>query len=157
MLKCGDTAPDFELPDSDGNAVRLRDLLAEGPLVVYFYPHDFTPICSAQACAFGDRSAELGAAGVRVVGVSCQSGRSHGRFARRLNLSFALLCDERRRVARAYGAVSLGGLLPRRVSYLIDADRKVVDAVRADLRVGDHAAFIDRVIAWAGDRARVSR
>ena len=154
MLQPGDSAPDFELSDPDGRAHALSALLAKGPVVVYFYPVDFSPICTAQACFCRDHRAELEQAGLQVVGVSGQSPRSHARFRKTFGLDFTLLTDPGRRVARAYGAVSCLGLYPRRVSYLIDESGAIIDAVLADWRAGPHTQFIQRAIAWARQRQR---
>jgi peroxiredoxin Q/BCP len=147
MLKPGDSAPRFELTDQAGHTVRLADLLAQGPVVVYFYPADFTPICTSQACMFRDRSDELAAAGVRVVGISSGSSRRHGRFAAKHHLPFTLLADPGRRVARRYGATAVFGLVPRRVSYYIGPDGRVIAAARADLSVAGHSDLVDRILA----------
>ncbi len=149
MLEIKTQAPPFALPDQHGRVIRLDELLACGPLVLYFYPRDFTPVCTAQACTFRDRSGELGTAGVQVVGVSAQGRATHERFTTRHHLGFPLLSDPDRSVARAYRATALGSLIPRRVSYLIDATGVIVDRVRADLRIGPHERFIERALRWS--------
>ncbi|MEL6330752.1 MAG: peroxiredoxin [Planctomycetota bacterium] len=146
MLQPGDTAPPFTLTDQNNEEHSLESLLRRGPLVLYFYPADFTPGCTAQACAMRDRRADLEAAGATVVGVSAQSGSTHDKFESRFKLGFTLLSDPGRAVAKQYGAVGLGGVLPLRVTYLLDPDGTVADAVRADLAIGKHAAFADRVL-----------
>ncbi len=147
MLNLGDRAPDFELPNQNGELVALRDLLAKGPAVVYFYPADFTPGCTHQACSFRDRHGALQAAGLSLVGISPQSVVSKREFAARHELPFDLLADEDRRVVRAYGASGPFGLGVRRVSYLLAPDGTVADREVADLRIGRHEAFADRVLA----------
>ena len=91
MLKVGDTAPDFELKDQDGQVHTLDTLLADGDGIVYFYPADFTPVCTAQACAFRDNFDGVAALGANIVGVSPQSESSHKKFADQFQLPFPLL------------------------------------------------------------------
>jgi thioredoxin-dependent peroxiredoxin len=102
-LSEGDTAPDFELQDGDGRTWSLRDLKGS-KVVLYFYPADDTPGCTAQACDFRDSMQPLKTAGYTVLGVSPQDADSHGRFAQKYLLNFPLLVDEDHRVAEAYGA-----------------------------------------------------
>ncbi len=95
MLKVGAGAPDFELPDQHGTRLTLDALLAGGDLVLYFYPIDFSPVCSAEACAFRDRYDGIRETGMQVVGVSPQDVATHARFAERFSLPFPLLSDPR--------------------------------------------------------------
>lgn len=119
-LKPGDQAPDFTLPDADGQPVRLADLLARGPVVVYFYPRDETSICTAEACSFRDRYEVFREAGAQVVGISRDSVASHRRFADHHGLPFVLLADEDARVHQAWGIGRLGGLVDGRKTFVID-------------------------------------
>jgi len=146
MLVEGDRAPHFDLPDQEGRRVTLTGLLREGPLVLYFYPADFTPVCTRQACLLRDHHAPLRSAGAQVVGISPQAPESHRRFRQRHELPFPLLADPGREAIRAYGALGLLGLLVRRVTYFILPDGIIHDRVLADFRVGRHAAFVTRVI-----------
>ncbi len=102
-LNEGDAAPDFELRDGDGKTWSLRDLKGSR-VILYFYPADDTPGCTAQACDFRDSMQPLTAAGYTVLGISPQDADSHGRFAERYSLNFPLLVDEDHKVAEAYGA-----------------------------------------------------
>lgn len=146
MLNPGDTAPDFTLPDAEGNEVSLASLLEAGPVVLYFYPADFTPGCTAQACMVRDLHSELTAAGLRIAGVSPQKPASHAKFAEKFGLPFTLLCDTTKSVAKQYGAVWPLGIAFRRVTYLVDTDRRITDVVTADLAIGKHKAFVQRAI-----------
>jgi peroxiredoxin Q/BCP len=119
-VRVGDRAPDFTLPDASGAPVRLADLLGERALVLYFYPKDDTPGCTAEACGFRDATEAFARAGARVVGVSGDSVASHARFAARHGLPFPLLSDEGGVVRRRYGVPKTLGLLPGRVTYVID-------------------------------------
>lgn len=147
MLKPGQIAPEFSLSDAQGVSRSLTVLLRDGPMLLYFYPADFTPMCTKQACAFRDRAQELREAGVQLVGISSASARRHEQFAGRFHLSFMLLADPHRRVARQYEATALAGLMPRRISYFIGSDQRIIDAHEANLSVASHGRFIDRIIS----------
>ena len=149
MLKVGDLAPDFTLPDQDGREVSLHGLLAKGPVLLYFYPADFTPVCTREACAFGALEPELGRAGVTLVGVSPQDSASHARFRERYQLSFPLLADPERRVIRAYGCDGFLGLTVSRVTYLIGTDGRIHEATKAALRVAPHLDLAKRALKGA--------
>ena len=146
MLKRGDQAPDFTLPDQDGKPVHLKELLARGPVVLYFYPADFTPVCTKEACAFGALQPELDQAGVTLVGVSPQDSASHTRFRERYRLSFPLLADPEKQVIRSYGCDGLLGIGVSRVTYLIGGDGRIQEATRAGFRVGPHLALAQRAV-----------
>src|ERR1700683_1974929 len=103
MLAAGNRAPDFTTHNQNDESVSLADLLKNGPLILYFYPADFTPGCTREACSLRDRHSELQAAGVTVVGVSPQSPESHAAFAAKYTLPFTLLCDPDKVLIRAYG------------------------------------------------------
>ncbi|HWN06754.1 MAG TPA: peroxiredoxin [Steroidobacteraceae bacterium] len=153
MLKAGTEAPDFTLPDQDGQSNSLASLVDDGPLILYFYPADFTPGCTREACDLRDLHARIVASGLRVVGISPQSPESHGRFREEHALPFTLLSDEDKAVIRAYGVDGPLGIGVRRATFLIDARRRIADAVLADLRIGKHQAFVERAIAAKGGRS----
>ncbi len=119
-VKVGDPAPEFALKAQDGQVVRLGDLLARGPAVVYFYPKDRTPGCTAEAGAFRDNYAKFGELGAEVVGISSDSVESHEEFAGDCNLPFKILSDSGGAVRKSYGVQSSMGFLPGRVTYVID-------------------------------------
>jgi thioredoxin-dependent peroxiredoxin len=146
MLKPGTKAPDFSLPDQDGRQRRLPDLLEGRPLILYFYPADFTPGCTREACDFRDLHARILGSGLRVVGVSPQSPESHRRFREKYALPFTLLSDEKKTATEAYDVDGPLGIGVRRATYLIDADGRIVDAILADLRIGRHQEFVERAI-----------
>jgi len=150
MLNIGDPAPDFTLHDQDGQAVALNDRLKQGPVVLYFYPMDFTPTCTAQACMVRDVHDDLRDAGVQVLGVNTVGQSTHGKFAKRFDLPFTLLSDPGRKVARQYDATALFGMMTQRVSYLIDQQGKIADREKANFSVGPHKRFIERVLAACG-------
>src|SRR5579862_2154542 len=102
-LQVGDKAPDFTLASQSGAQVRLYDRLESGVVVLYFYPKDETPGCTAESCAFRDAYDDFTAAGAEVVGVSRDDGASHGRFAAHHRLPFVLLADPSGGVHELYG------------------------------------------------------
>ncbi len=120
MTAVGDRAPDFDLPAADGSRLRLADLLDRGPLVLYFYPADNTPGCTAEACSFRDAYAAFTDAGAQVLGVSSDSAASHAGFAQKHRLPFPLASDPGGAARKAYGVPRALGLLPGRVTYVID-------------------------------------
>jgi len=149
MLKPGTKAPEFTLPDDKGQSVSLKQLLDEGPLILYFYPADFTPGCTREACSIRDIHGDIVGAGLRVVGVSPQDGESHRRFRDEYELPFTLLSDEDKVVVRAYDVDGPFGVGVRRVTYLIGADAEIRDALQADILVNRHTAFIENAIRLA--------
>lgn len=153
MLKAGDEAPDFRLPDQDGKTRRLVTLLAGRALILYFYPADFTPGCTQEACDLRDLHARILASGLQVVGVSPQSPESHRRFREKYALPFLLLSDEDKTAIQAYGVDGPLGIGVRRATFLVDGHRRIVDSVLADLRIGRHQAFVERAVAVREGRA----
>ena len=120
QLMVGDTAPDFSLPSQKGGSVNLRDVLGTGEVVLYFYPKDNTPGCTAEAKAFRDSYEVFKEIGAEVVGISSDSVDSHLDFASRCDLPFTLLSDPGGKVRKLYGVPSTLGVLPGRVTYIID-------------------------------------
>ena len=156
MLKTGSHAPEFVLLNDQGVATSLAGLLSEGPLILYFYPADFTPGCTREACAIRDVHRDLIAVGLKVVGISPQDTDSHARFRLQHNLPFILLSDPDKIVIRMYGVDGPLGFGVRRATFLIKQDRTIHDAVLADILIGRHTEFIDKAISLhetAGIRA----
>jgi thioredoxin-dependent peroxiredoxin len=119
-LKIGDKAPDFTLKTQEGTTLRLYDLLAQKPVVLFFYPKDNTPGCTMEACAFRDRHAIFQDMGAEVIGISGDSVASHQQFAIAHNLPFKLVSDEGDKVRSAFGVPSTLWVLPGRVTYILD-------------------------------------
>jgi len=118
-LAPGDPIPAIALLDAEGS-LRRSDQLEGMPLVLFFYPKDDTPGCTAEACAFRDGYADLRALGAEVWGVSSDDAASHRRFAARHQLPYPLLVDSGNSLRQAFGVPSVLGLLPGRVTYVID-------------------------------------
>src|SRR5260370_30269657 len=146
MLKTGKRAREFTLPDDTGKDRSLTDFLNAGATVLYFYPADFTPGCTRQACAMRDLQSEIQSAGLRVVGISPQSPATHAKFRSKYELPFALLSDEDKAVIKMYGVDGPLGFGVRRATYLIDGSRRIRDAVLADFGIGRHVAFVRKAI-----------
>jgi peroxiredoxin Q/BCP len=147
MLAIGARAPEFTLPDADGQSVSLHSLLARGPLILYFYPADFTAGCTREACQIRDLQPQIQASGLQVAGVSPQGPESHKAFRHKHRLPFILLSDIERCVVRMYGVRGPFGLGVRRATFLINTDRQVLDVVVADMRIGMHARFVREAAA----------
>jgi len=122
MLKIGDEAPDFELQNQNGNAVKLSDFRGK-TVVIYFYPKDFTTGCTAEAKDFNQNIEYILSKGVKVIGISSDSVDSHRKFSQKLGLKFDLLSDPERKVIKAYGAQV--GNRTRRITYIINKEGKV--------------------------------
>lgn len=138
MLAPGQTIPDVTLLDGEGKPVRLRGLLGEKALVVYFYPKDDTPGCTAQACGFRDAYQDFVDAGAEVVGISQDAADSHRAFAQKHRLPFRLFTDPDGSAARAFGVKKTLGILPGRATFVVDREGRIVFAFSSQLRVGTH-------------------
>jgi peroxiredoxin Q/BCP len=139
MITPGTRAPDLELPVRNGNTVRLADYHGRQTVVLYFYPKDFTSGCTTEACSFRDSYEDFVTLGAEVIGVSSDSLESHDGFARKHRLPFVLASDPDGGAARAFGVESsLFGLIPGRVTFVIDKDGIVRDAFSSQLRAKMH-------------------
>ena len=146
MIKAQSRAPDFVLQDDQGQDTSLSALLQDGPLILYFYPADFTPGCTKEACAIRDIHKELLAVGLQVVGVSPQDPESHAKFREHHNLPFTLLSDLNKVAIKAYDVDGPLGFGVRRATFLIGQDQQIHDAVLADIQISRHTEFIEKAI-----------
>lgn len=144
-MKIGERVPSFELPDQSGAVVRFDDLRGTGPIVLFFYPKDETPVCTAEACSFRDTYREFQEAGATVLGISSDDVASHKRFADKHQLPYRLLADVGG-VVRKQLQVPRGllGLMEGRVTYILDDDGVVRHAHQAALQAQAH---VDEAIA----------
>jgi peroxiredoxin Q/BCP len=117
----GFPAPDFELPDQNGQAVRLRQFRGRS-VVLFFYPKDDTTGCTIEACRFRDEFERFTAAGAEVIGISDDSCESHQKFISKYKLPFTLLSDKGGRVRKLYGVNKTFGIIPGRVTFVIDRE-----------------------------------
>ena len=145
-LHPGDTAPDFALPDASGRTVRLGDFRGRKPVVLYFYPKDDTPGCTKESCAFRDQYQDFQDAGAEVIGVSSDSPESHARFAEKYRLPFTLLADRGGAVRKQYGVPATLGLLPGRVTYVIDPQGVVRHVFNSQFQATQHVAEAIRAL-----------
>ena len=120
-LEVGDKIPNFSAKDSYGNDFESNSIIGKNPVVLYFYPKDNTPGCTAQACSFRDQYEDFKDLGAEVIGISSDSESSHQKFSKQYNLPFMLLSDSDKKLRTLFGVkTNLFGLLPGRVTYVID-------------------------------------
>ncbi|MDX2547393.1 peroxiredoxin [Streptomyces sp. WI04-05B] len=144
-VNVGDKIEDFELPDESGAPRRLSELLAEGPIVLFFYPAALTPGCTAEACHFRDLAAEFAAVGARPVGISGDSVDRQQEFAQSHTLGMPLLSDADGTVRELFGVKRGFSMMPtKRITFVIAEDRTVLEVVSSELRMNTHA---DRALA----------
>jgi len=144
----GDVAPDFSLPSQSGEQVRLHHVLGRGPVVLYFYPKDETPGCTAEACSFRDSYQAFRDAGAEVIGVSSDSTDAHERFASRHQLPFILLADRGGEVRKRYGVRPTLGILPGRVTFVIDGQGVVRHVFSSQTNMQRH---VDEALTAIGE------
>lgn len=121
-LQVGDRTPDFTLPSATGENVSLKDFLGKKAVVVYFYPKDDTPGCTAESCAFRDSYEVFKEAGAEIIGISNDSVQSHQQFASKYQLPFILLSDRNDKVRKLFDVPSTLFIIPGRVTYVIDKE-----------------------------------
>jgi peroxiredoxin Q/BCP len=150
MLKIGAIAPEFTAQDQHGVTLTLGGLLTRGRLILYFYPKDFTPVCTAQACVFRDASSELATLSANVVGVSGDKDESHRRFSEKHSVPFSLIADPERRIIKPYGAAM--PILNRalRITYVIGTDRRILGAFHHELSAAKHLRDVKAVLESEG-------
>jgi peroxiredoxin Q/BCP len=134
----GDVVDDFELPDETGTPRKLSDLLADGPVVLFFYPAAMTTGCTRESCHFRDLAAEFAAVGAQRVGISRDPVDKQRRFSEQHGFDYPLLSDPDGTVAGMMGVARRKGP-PRRVTFVIDRDRRVLAVVKSEIRMSVHA------------------
>jgi peroxiredoxin Q/BCP len=153
-MKTGDTVADFELPDQSGAPRKLSMLLADGPVVLFFYPAAMTPGCTREACHFRDLAGEFATIGASRVGISTDPVDKQANFADRQGFDYPLLSDADGEVAGAFGVKRglLGKLMPvKRTTFVIDTDRTVLDVIGSEFNFNSHA---DKALAVLSKRNR---
>jgi peroxiredoxin Q/BCP len=146
VLETGAKAPEFVLANDAGEEVSLTDLLKDGPLILYFYPADFTPGCTKEACSIRDIHNDIQAVGLNVAGVSPQDAESHAKFRKAHDLPFTLLSDPDKDVIKMFDVDGMFGIGVTRATFLISQDRTIQDAIVANVRIGRHQEFIEKAI-----------
>ncbi|MEM6253370.1 MAG: peroxiredoxin [Cyanobacteria bacterium P01_D01_bin.156] len=124
-IKVGDKAPDFTLQAQTGESITLSSFQGQKAVVLYFYPKDDTPGCTTESCTFRDRFQDFQDVGAEVIGISSDSTDSHQKFASKYSLPFTLVSDTNSSVRKQYGVPATLGLLPGRVTYVIDKEGTV--------------------------------
>ncbi len=140
-LRVGERAPDFDVTASDGKRLKLSELVGKKHIVLYFYPGDFTPICTKETCGFRDAYAELASGDTEVIGVSVDSDDSHRKFAEKYGIPFSLVSDENKELAKRYGATSfLRDILGKtsRLTYVIDKKGEIAGVFAGELSANKH-------------------
>ena len=139
-IKVGDSAPDFTLQSQAGESVTLSSFKGQKAVVLYFYPKDDTPGCTTESCTFRDSFDDFQALGAEVIGISSDSPESHERFANKHSLPFTLVSDAGSKVRKAYGVPATLGLLPGRVTYVIDKSGTVRHLFNSQFNPTKHVA-----------------
>lgn len=146
MLALGSTAPAFTGLDQHGNRLSLSSLLERGRLILYFYPRDFTRVCTTQVCLFRDFSGELRKLSASVAGVSTDPSETHRKFAERYQVSFPLLADPDGAISRLYQADRWLLNLSKRITYVIDIDGRILGASQHELSAEKHLDDVKRTL-----------
>ena len=146
MLQVGSKAPEFVLTDDQGGETSLTDMLRDGPLILFFYPADFTPGCTREACSIRDIHNDIQSVGLRVAGISPQDVDSHRKFRDEYELPFTLLSDPDKDVIRMYDVDGMFGVGVRRATFLINQDRVIQDAVMGGVCSGRDQEFSQKAV-----------
>jgi peroxiredoxin Q/BCP len=139
MLKAGDIVEDFEGTDDKGQALRLSELLAKGPVVLFFYPAALTYGCTIESCHFRDMAVEFNEVGAQRVGISGDGVDKQAQFSAKHSFDYPLIADTDKNIAKLFGVNRVGPLPNRRVTFVIDTDRKILDAISSETRMNSHA------------------
>ncbi|RDI58284.1 peroxiredoxin [Flavobacterium glaciei] len=150
-LKVGDAIPRFTAKDTDGNDFDSVNIVGQKPLVIYFYPKDNTPGCTAQACSFRDQYEDFKDLGAEVIGISSDSVDSHQKFSKRFKLPFILLSDSDKKIKNLFGVpAGMFGLLPGRVTYVTDKNgviQMIFDSVLATKHIPKALESIKKIVS----------
>lgn len=150
-LKEGNIAPDFVVYEENGKCISLSDLTKNGPIVLYFYPRDFTPGCTQEACDFRDNWAAVQKTGAIVLGVSTDSDSSHKKFQAKYKLPFQLVADDKKEIVKKYGVFGEKKFMGRtfdgthRTTFIIGKGREILKIFRS-VKVKGHVAEILAVL-----------
>ncbi len=137
MPAIGEKAPSFSLPDQNGKTVQLSDFLGS-PVVLFFYPKSFTPGCTQEVCSFRDQFAVFQDAGAAVLGISDDSIETQAAFAAQHQLPFLVLSDRKGQIRKLFDVPKTLGILPGRVTYVIDAQGVIQHVFSSQLNVEKH-------------------
>ena len=150
-LKVGDTIPRFTAKDTDGNDFDSVNVVGFKPLVIYFYPKDNTPGCTAQACSFRDQYEDFKDLGAEVIGISSDSVASHKKFSKQFKLPFILLSDSDKKIRKLFGVpAGMFGLVPGRVTYVTDKNgviQMIFDSILATKHISKALESIKKIVS----------
>ena len=135
----GDKIPDFTASDQNGVPVTFSEVVAEGPVVVFFYPKAMTTGCTKESCHFRDLEGEFAAVGARRIGVSADSVERQQRFDQKHALGFTLLSDSDRTIARIFGVKRPGPLMNKRATFVVDRDGTLIEEINSEMNMDVHA------------------
>jgi|HubBroStandDraft_1064217.scaffolds.fasta_scaffold661809_1 peroxiredoxin Q/BCP len=153
VLKVGQQAPAFDVTASDGKRLRLEDFRGKKNVVLYFYPRDFTRVCTLEACGFRDMYEDLMGKDTEIIGVSLDSDDSHKKFATEYKVPFPLVADKNRELAKSYEAIGpLRGLIGivKRVTFVIDKQGNIADILHAELSADTHLEGVKAALSRLG-------
>jgi peroxiredoxin Q/BCP len=139
MLKAGDVVEDFEGVDDKGESMRLSDQLAKGPVVLFFYPAAMTYGCTIESCHFRDLAAEFNEVGAQRIGISADGVDKQAQFSAKHSFDYPLIADTDKAIAKIFGVNRMGPLPNKRVTFVIDSDRRVLDVISSETRMNSHA------------------
>ncbi|MCA1763613.1 MAG: peroxiredoxin [Cryomorphaceae bacterium] len=151
-MTTGDKVPNFTLPNQNGEKVEFYSILKNRPVVVFFYPKDNTPGCTAEACAFRDSYEIFTEAGAEVVGISSDGEKSHLAFAQKHRLPYTLLSDRLGSARKLFGVPKTLGLLPGRVTYVVDKDGMIKHRFNSQFNFGKHIDEALKTVKRLNDR-----
>ena len=149
-MKSGDKITPFSAQDQSGNTVSSDELLAQGPLVLFFYPKAGTPGCTAESCHFRDLGGEFEKLGARRVGISADGVSEQAKFDEKYGLGYPLLADEERKIAKQFGVKRVGPVPNKRATFVIDSDGTVLELIASETNMDVHADRALEVLAARG-------
>ena len=139
MIQAGDRAPEFSAPDQTGKVVRLTDLLANGPVVLFFYPKAMTTGCTKESCHFRDLAGEFAAVGAQRVGISADAVEKQAKFDEKHSLGYPLLSDPDRTIAKDFGVKRPGPIMNKRATFVIGQDGVLLGTIASEVNMDKHA------------------
>lgn len=152
-IEVGSSVPQFELHDQNGNLLSISSVIGKKNLVIYFYPKDDSPGCTKEACSFRDQFEVFNEADAMIIGISGQSVESHKKFAEKYHLNFTLLSDEGDKVQKLFGVpLNFLGLVPGRVTYIVDKTGKVVYVFNSQTQATKHVDEALRILKSLSDK-----
>ncbi len=155
LLKVGEKMPFFSLPDQHGNVINIEILLAKKTLVIYFYPKDYTPGCTAEACGFRDQYEVFKEHGAEVIGISTDGSARHSSFAKSYGLDFILLSDRDRKAEKLFGVPrSMFGLLGGRVTFIVDQSGIIRHVFQSRSQATQHVEEALKVVRELNKKAK---